>query len=107
MDYQFQTNGSKLARQECTTKLILGLWEHIDRIWTYRNNKYHENTTQQVARYKLKPYTEDTRKYGRNVARLHDFQTKHFENRQSIGNLNYESKSCWANLADKYITEEV
>jgi hypothetical protein len=30
---------------------------------------------------------------------------KHFEDRQSIRNLNYESKRCWANLAEKYITE--
>jgi hypothetical protein len=52
MDYHFQTNGRKLTGQECLTKLILGLWEHMDLIWTYRNNRYHENTSQQVARYK-------------------------------------------------------
>jgi hypothetical protein len=52
MDHHFQTNGSKLTGQECITKLILGLWGHMDRIWTYRNNIYHENTNQQVARYK-------------------------------------------------------
>jgi hypothetical protein len=39
------------------------------------------------------------------VERLHNFQTKHFENRQSIGNIKYESTSCWTNLADQYITE--
>jgi hypothetical protein len=44
MDYHFQMNGSKLTGQECITKLILGLWEHMDRIWTYCNNVYHENT---------------------------------------------------------------
>jgi hypothetical protein len=36
---------------------------------------------------------------------LHAFQKKHFEDRQIIGNLNYESKHCWANLADQYIVE--
>jgi hypothetical protein len=46
MDYHFQTNGSKLTGQECITKLIPGLWEHMDRIWTYCNNRYHENTNQ-------------------------------------------------------------
>jgi hypothetical protein len=51
MDHHFQTNGSKLTGQECITKLILGLWEHMDRIWTYRNNIYYENTNQQVVRY--------------------------------------------------------
>jgi hypothetical protein len=39
------------------------------------------------------------------VERLHDFQAKHFENRQQIGNLNYESKGCWVNLAEQYINE--
>jgi hypothetical protein len=41
------------------------------------------------------------------VERLRDFQTKHFENIQSIGNLNDESERCWVNLADQYITEAV
>jgi hypothetical protein len=52
VDYHFQMNVSKLTGQECIKELILGLWEHMDRIRTYRNNIYHENTTQQVARYK-------------------------------------------------------
>jgi hypothetical protein len=99
MDYHFQTNGSKLTGQECITKLILGLWQHMDRIWTYRNNRYHENTTQQVARYKTEAldirYEEIWEKHAGLVERLHDFETNFFENRQSIGNLNYEIKRCW------------
>jgi hypothetical protein len=39
------------------------------------------------------------------IERLHIFQLKHFENRQQIGNLNYESKRCWVNLAVQYIKE--
>jgi hypothetical protein len=50
MDYHFQANGSKLTGQECITTLILGLWEYMDHIWTYHNNRYHENTNQQVVR---------------------------------------------------------
>jgi hypothetical protein len=30
----------------------MGLWDHMDSIWTYRNNKYQKNTNQQ-ARYKI------------------------------------------------------
>jgi hypothetical protein len=37
--------------------------------------------------------------------RLHNFQAKHFENRQQIVNLNYESKRCWVNLAEQCINE--
>jgi hypothetical protein len=95
MDCHFQTYGSKLTGQECITKLILGLWEHMDRIWTYRNNRYHENTNQQVARYKTEAldrrYEEIWAKHAGLVERLHAFQTKHFEDRKSIWNLNYES----------------
>jgi hypothetical protein len=98
MDYHFQMNGSKLTGQECTTKLVLVLWEHMDRIWAYRNNIYDESTTQQVARYKTEAldrgYKEIWVKHAGLVERLHDFQTKYFENRQSIGNLNYERKRC-------------
>jgi hypothetical protein len=39
--------------QECITKIIMGLWDNMDRIWTYRNNKYHDDTNQQVAWYKI------------------------------------------------------
>jgi hypothetical protein len=77
MDHHFQTNGSKLTGQECITKLILGLWEHMDRIWTYRNNIYHEKTNQQVARYKTEAlyrrYEEIWAKHTSLVERLHAF----------------------------------
>jgi hypothetical protein len=53
IDHHFETNGSKLTGQECITKLIMGLWDHIDRIWTYCNKKYHENTNQEVVSYKI------------------------------------------------------
>jgi hypothetical protein len=111
MDHHFESNGSTLTENECITTLIMRLWEHMDHIWTYHNNTYHENTNQKVARYKNEPldrrYEEIWEKYGDLVERLHAFQTKHFENRQSIGNLNYESKRCWDNLAEQYITEAV
>jgi hypothetical protein len=107
MDYRFQTNGSKLTGQECITKNILGLWEHIMyRIWTYHNNIYHENNNQQVARYKTEAldrrYEDIWEKHAGLVKRIHAFQMKQFDDRQRIGNLNYESKRCWANLADMY-----
>jgi hypothetical protein len=74
------------------------------------NNRYHENTNQQVARYKTESlyiiYEEIWEKHTGLVERIHAFQTKHFEDRQSIGNLNYESKHYLTNLADQYIIEE-
>jgi hypothetical protein len=109
MDHQFQSNGSKLTGQECITKLIMSLWENIDQLWTYRNNIYHYNTHQQVERYKMEAldrrYDEIWEKHTGIIDRLHGFQSKHFENRQQIGNLNYESKRCWVNLVEQYINK--
>jgi hypothetical protein len=110
MDHHFQSNGSKLTGQRCITKLIVSLWEHMDRLWTYRNNRYHENTHQKVARYNMEALDrrndEIWEKHTGIIDRLHNFQSKHFENRQQKGNLNYESKRCWVNLAEQYINEE-
>jgi hypothetical protein len=109
IDHHFQENGSNLTGQECITKLTMGRWDHTDRIWTYHNNRYHENTSQQVSQYKIEAlnrrYEEIWGKHAGLVERLHDFQTTKIKNRQSIGNLNYESKHLWANLADQYIVE--
>jgi hypothetical protein len=109
MDHHFQSITRKLIGQECITKLIMSLWEHMARLWMYRNNRYHENTNQQVARYKMgaldRRYDEMWEKHTRLIERLHDVQATHFENRQQIGNLNYERKRCWVNLAEQYINE--
>jgi hypothetical protein len=109
MDHHFESTGSKVAGQECITTLIMGMWEHMEPIWTYHNNIYHENANQQVARYTNESldrrYKEIWKKHAGLVERRHAFQTKNSENRQSIENLNYESKRCWANLAEQYITE--
>jgi hypothetical protein len=109
MDHHFESTGITLTDQECITKLIMSLWEHMDRLWTYRNNRYHENTIQQVANYKMEAldrnYDKILEKHSGLNERLHTFQLKHFENRQQIGNLNYESKRCWINLAEQYVNK--
>jgi hypothetical protein len=75
MDHHFESTGSKLTCQECITKIIMSLWEHMDRLWTYLNNRYHENTNQQVARYKMealdRSYDEMWEKHSRLIERLH------------------------------------
>jgi hypothetical protein len=64
----------------------------MDILWTYRKNRYHENTNQQVARYKMEALD---RSYD-------EIWEKHSG---LIENLNYESKRCWVNMAEKYINE--
>jgi hypothetical protein len=53
MDRHFQSNGSKLTGKECIRKLIMSLWEHMDRLWTYSNKRYQETKHQKVSRYKI------------------------------------------------------
>jgi hypothetical protein len=81
---------------------IVGTYgSHMD---VLQQHIYHENTNQQVVRYKTEELDRWVKHAGL-VERIHAFQTKHFEDRQSIGNLNYESKHCWDNLAEQYIIE--
>jgi hypothetical protein len=81
----------------------------MDCILTYCNNIYHKNNSKKSSRYNIEAldrrYEKIWETHAGLVERLHDFQTKHYEDRQSIGNLSYESKRCWANLADQYIVE--
>jgi hypothetical protein len=67
------------------------------------------NNSKKLSQYKLEAldrrYDEIWGNHAGLVERLHDFQTKKFEDRQSIGKLNYESKRCWKNLADQCIFE--
>jgi hypothetical protein len=83
MDHHFQSNGSQITGQECITKLIMSLWEHMDRLWMYHNNRYHEYTHQQVARYKMEAlarrYDEIWEKHTGLIERLHNFQLIFFK----------------------------
>jgi hypothetical protein len=99
----------KREYQEWATKLILALWDHIYRAWTFRNTVHHEDNQGRVARYKeealarrmyiIWPKQEGLRE------RLHEFQRTHFTDRDKITNLRYGSKRCWANLAELYLEE--
>jgi hypothetical protein len=34
-------------------KFIGGLWEHLKRLWQFRNDIYHQGNEGNIARYKL------------------------------------------------------
>jgi hypothetical protein len=76
------------------------IWISYGRIATTNITRILINTLSLDRRYK-----EIWEKHAGLVERLHAFQKTNFENRTSIGNLNYESKRCWDNLAEQYITE--
>jgi hypothetical protein len=107
--HHLASSNTKKYYQKWSIKLILALWEHIYRVWTILNTVHHEENQGWVARYKedalakridiIWPKKYDLRD------RLHEFQFTHFNNRDKIANLRYESKRCWANLAELYLEE--
>jgi hypothetical protein len=42
-----------LPAKEWAVKLIIALWDHLHRIWTFRNGVLHENNQGCIARYKV------------------------------------------------------
>jgi hypothetical protein len=103
------TSNIKNDYQEWSTKLILVLWEHIYRVWTFRNTVHHNDNQGRVVCYKEEALArrmgiiwskkDDLRD------RLHEFQLTRFNERTKITNMRYESKRCWANLAELYLEE--
>jgi hypothetical protein len=97
--------------QEWETTLILALSDHIYRVWTFRNTVHHEDNQGQVERYKEEALARRIDiiwpKQDGLGERLHEFQRTHFNNRDKITNLGYESKRCCANLAKLYLEEAI
>jgi hypothetical protein len=50
--HHLASSNIKKDYQEWATKLILALWEHIYRVWTFRNTVHHVDNQVRVARYK-------------------------------------------------------
>jgi hypothetical protein len=109
--HHLASSNIKKYYQEWSTKLILALWEHIYRVWTFWNTVHHEDNQGRVARYKEEALARIMdiiwQKKDKLMDRLHEFQSTHFNERDKITNLRYESKRYWANLAELYLEEAV
>jgi hypothetical protein len=107
--HHFALSNIKKYYQEWSTKLIIALWEHIYIVWTFCNTVHHGDNQGRVASCKeeaparrigiIWPKKDELRD------RLHEFQLTHFNEREKITNLRYESKRCWANLSELYLEE--
>jgi hypothetical protein len=109
MEWHYKNEGLKLTETECVMKLIMALWDNLQRIWTYRNTRFHEKDNETVARYKREEMDRRIHIIWEKREAVRDnmlpFQSRHFANRSTVESLHYESKRCWANLAERY-TEE-
>jgi hypothetical protein len=88
-------------------KFIGGLWEHLKRLRQFRNDIYHQDNEGTIARYKLEALEREMEKprthHSELLPRLWVFQKQHFDRRQRIADLPYESKKCWATLSKLYL----
>jgi hypothetical protein len=48
------TNGHGKS-QDWSAIFIGGLWEHLKRLWQFRNDIYHQDNVGTIARYKIEP----------------------------------------------------
>jgi hypothetical protein len=78
-------------------------------LWQFRNNIYHKKNEETIARYKIEALERDMEKLWAThielLPKLWDFQKQHFDRRQHIMTLWYESKKCWTTLAKLYLDD--
>jgi hypothetical protein len=108
MEWHYKNEGLKLIGTECVMKLIMALWDNLQRILTYRNI-FHEKYNETIARYKREEMDRRIHTIWEKRASVRDnmlpFQARHFVNSCTVESLHYESKRCWANL-EEMCTEE-
>jgi hypothetical protein len=79
----------------------------LKRLWQFINDIYHQDNEGTIARYKIEALERDMEKlwakYIELLPKLWDFQKQHFDRRQRIVTLRYESKKLWATLAKLYL----
>jgi hypothetical protein len=49
----------KLQAQEWAPKMILALWDHMLRLWQYRNHDLHKDDSKRVAQFKVEVLDRD------------------------------------------------
>jgi predicted nucleic acid-binding Zn-ribbon protein len=89
--------------------MILALWDHMLRMWQYRNNALHKDDSTRVARFKIEALDRDIARlavrHNDLRSKLHGVQERHMERREHIKTLQHNSRQCWASLAKLYLDE--
>jgi hypothetical protein len=92
--------------------MILSLWDHMLRLWQYRNNALHEDDSTRVAQFKIEALDGDiVRLAARHdddlQSKLHEVQESHMERWENIQTLKHNSRQCWASLANCISTKPI
>jgi hypothetical protein len=79
------SNGHGTSK-DWSEKFIGGLWEHLKRLWQFRNDNYNQDNEGTIARYKLEGLEREMEKlwtrHTELLPKLWDFQNQHFNRRQ-------------------------
>jgi hypothetical protein len=98
-----------LPAKEWAAKLIIALWDHLHRIWTFRNGVLHENKQGHIARYKVEALQRKIEvvwgRYNVQQGRMDATPQGHFQQQEIIYNLRHDIKACWTALATLYLDE--
>jgi hypothetical protein len=90
-------------------KLIVALWDHLHRIWTFINGVLHEDNRGNISRYKVEALQRKIDavwdRYNVLQERMYITLQGHFQQQEIINKLCHDSKACWTTLATLYLDE--
>jgi uncharacterized protein (DUF3084 family) len=93
----------KLKASDWSPKMIQALWDHMLRMWQYRNDGLHKNDTKKVAQFKLEAMDRDMAHLEVRIEdlrhKLCTFQEEHMQVVEHVKTLQRNSRKCWASLA--------
>jgi hypothetical protein len=88
----------KLKASDWAPKMIQTLWDHMLRLWQYRNDALHENDMKKVAQFKVDAMDRDIERlelqieYLRHTLRI--FQEEHMQRVEHVKTLQHNSRKC-------------
>jgi hypothetical protein len=92
-----------LPAKECAAKLVIALWDHLYRIWTFINGVLHKDSQGRIAGYKVEALHWKIEvgwdRYNVLQGRTNTTQ------QEIINNLHHDSKVCWTTLSTLYLNE--
>jgi hypothetical protein len=98
INQHLQKKNINLPKEEWAATLITELLEHLRWVWNFRNGVCHAENRGQISRYKLeaqsRTMTTTWERHQELQGRLKTFQHQHFDDREQIENLHYDSKQC-------------
>jgi hypothetical protein len=107
--FHIRQNQIGLPAKEWAAKLIIALWDHLHRIWTFRNGVFHEDNQGRIARYKVEALHRNIEVvWDRSSVlqgRMDTTLQGHFQQPEIIKNLRHDSRACWTTPVTLYLDE--